>query len=83
MPKFAFTIDSSLIEMLIGRCVDLDDWKTDSDGSGCYYYDHNPNDCGAYDHADFKAKQLCCSCGGGGSMHLFIEFNLCYFKTDK
>ena len=69
--------------MLIDNCVDLDNGKTDSWGNGCSYYDYYTNKCGNIDESDFKAKDLCCSCGGGGSMDLFIEFNLCYFKTDK
>ena len=38
---------------------------TDSVGDGCDWYDNNSGSCGYYDTADFKANEMCCSCGGG------------------
>jgi len=46
-------------------CEDSANGKTDRDGDGCTYYDANSAECGYYDDADFTAKELCCSCGGG------------------
>ena len=49
----------------IDGCVDSANGKTDRDGDGCTYYDANLEECGYYDDDDFKANDLCCSCGGG------------------
>jgi len=46
-------------------CVNVDTTQ-DSYGDTCStYYDHNPGGCGTGDDKDFKAKDLCCACGGG------------------
>ena len=41
------------------------DKKTDSSGDGCDWYNANPDGCGLYDTAEFKAKDACCACFGG------------------
>ena len=73
--KFAFTIYSSLIEILIDYCHDLDHVETNSKGVGCNFYDGRTSICGNYNDDDFNATQLCCSCGGGGGINIFSEFN--------
>ena len=39
----------------------------DSGNDGCDWYGigTNSSSCGRYDTADFKAKEMCCACGGG------------------
>ena len=61
--------------MLIGNCIDMDDGKTNKMGKGCSDYRFNGHACEYFDTADFKAKKLCCYCGGGSGMNIFIEFN--------
>ena len=44
-----------------------DDYYKDSQGKTCseYYTDQNTHKCGSYDTVDFKAEEMCVSCGGG------------------
>jgi len=49
-------------------CRDTDNGAKDSDGDGCGWYTHNDQNqrhCGRHDDGDFKAKRMCCKCGGG------------------
>ena len=61
-------------ELLLDVCVNSDNGKTDEDGDGCSYYDSSMGECGEYDDDDFKAKELCCSCGGGKGKNRLICF---------
>ena len=52
-------------ECSIGKvCRDAALYGKDADGNGCDVYTGR-GDCGARDDADFNAKSMCCSCGGG------------------
>ena len=49
--------------MNLVHCVDPYYDKVDKDGQGC---DASwSTKCGAADDEDFKAKEMCCACGGG------------------
>lgn len=56
------------LERRMAVCVDNDNngQYKDSYGDPCYpYYWTYPTGCGHYDDNDFKANEMCCSCGGG------------------
>ena len=42
----------------------------DSGNDGCDWYTQGTNNltCGNYDTVDFKAKEMCCACGGGSDV---------------
>jgi len=50
-------------------CANTDNGAKDSGGDGCATYVPVAKAvkewCGVYDDADFKSKEMCCSCGGG------------------
>ena len=43
-------------------CSDTDNGATDNYGTGCSYYNSNPNACGQYDDDDFFSNTMCCRC---------------------
>ena len=47
----------------LGKCINSNGNKTDVDGDGCDAY--KGHGCGNFDDVDFKAHEMCCSCGGG------------------
>jgi len=50
------------------RCVDTDNGAKDNDNDGCDWYDGRASrvgQCGGHDDTDFKARTMCCGCGGG------------------
>ena len=49
------------------ECADTNNGFGDVGGDQCDWYERNPGSCGAYDTADFKANQMCCTCGGGST----------------
>ena len=44
------------------ECSDTDNGATDNYGTGCSYYNSNPNACGQYDDDDFFSNTMCCGC---------------------
>jgi len=48
-----------------GKCKDLDNDFTDSEGKSCKWYEWEYDYCGDYDDDDFDADKMCCDCGGG------------------
>ena len=44
------------------ECSDTDNGATDNYGTGCSYYNSNPNACGQYDDDDFFSNTMCCRC---------------------
>jgi len=50
------------------RCVDTDNGAKDNYGDGCDWYaarESRASQCGKHDDSDFKARTMCCRCGGG------------------
>ena len=42
-------------------------------GDDCVdWYDEYPEDCGKYDDSDFKAKTVCCACGGNFLANCYV-----------
>ena len=50
------------INIILGRCTDLDDGKQDSEDDGCENYAKHKDKCGRYDDDDFNAHTMCCTC---------------------
>ena len=62
----------AISHVFAGSCVDRDNGITDKQGETCKWYtDSVPRVgellCGIADDDDFKAKEACCVCGGGGN----------------
>lgn len=55
--------------LLQAKCADTNGNAIDKDGYDCDRYRvrtiNDPKMCGKYDDQDFKAKEMCCICGGG------------------
>lgn len=56
---------SALLTLASSKCTNFTRGFTDSTNDGCEWYDRYPEACGAFDTADFKAKEMCCACDGG------------------
>ena len=72
--------------MNLASCSHTDNGIVDSSGDTCKWYDDYKEACGFYDTKEFRAKEMCCSCGGGsgsGSDAPQWEFDLDYEKADE
>ena len=49
-------------------CADTAGGATDPYGDGCTVYAAFPLWCGGYDDSDFLSLEMCCACGGGGTV---------------
>ena len=47
------------------QCVNTNNGAVDVFGDGCDEYVGRDMYCGKYDLPDFKARDMCCTCGGG------------------
>ena len=62
-------------------CVDTDNGRTDTNGSGCANY--LTKDCGLADGGDFISSSQCCICGGGQrNLAANIEFPTACMDSD-
>ena len=61
---------------VIGQCVDTNRGLKDEDGDGCDSYNYGAA-CGCCDGGSgFKAKTMCCACGGGNTGNVVELFLL-------
>ncbi|MBD52832.1 MAG: hypothetical protein CL450_06000, partial [Acidimicrobiaceae bacterium] len=58
-------------------CTDTNNGVKNAFNLDCNFYKTSPTMCGSMDTADFKSKEMCCACGGGGEKRTCCEGTEC------